>query len=681
MKINFMQISHKPLAMALILLLFSSAFLPAPAVGETRDYSPRDEVNKRILQIKQQAGQAVKIHKLASSPGGTELLMMEIGTEAGSESRKNPAILVAGNMDGTRPITTEAALYLAERVVSDRSNYAELTWFIIPMGNPDAHSRFFEDVVYVSSRNFAPHNDDMDELTDEDDFNDLDGNGLITKMRVKSPEGTWIPVSSDPRLMRKAEYKDGEKGIYKIYDEGLDDDGDGEYNEDGKGGTDVNANFPHLFESFKAYSGLYPGSSPEVFSILKFTYDHPEIAMAFSFGSTNFLLVPPKGGRQGSVDMDKISIPEEMAKAMGFDHTRTYSMQEIMDKVQPMLPAGMEIDESMIASFLGLGAVVNPMQEDLVFYNTISKEYKEYLEEKAGKSERIDPAPAKDGSFELWSYYHLGVPVFSMDMWGIPKKKEEKKESSGITLESLENMTADDFIALGEEKIKLFLEESGTPAEFTAERVLGMVKSGQVTPKQMAGMMKQMPKPPGDAKEGEPAEQAAIAFSDEVLEGKGFTDWKKYDHPGLGELEIGGFVPYIDINPPAEMMDSLLKLHVPYVFELVKKMPELAISEFKVEDRGAGIYALDIWVENNGFLPFCTQMGKRNKIPAPAVITIEGEGLEFLSGRKRTPFHELDGKKAVKHTWLIRTEKNNTLKINLESKTAGHDSKQIKLGS
>ena len=668
------------MVMILTLLLFLPGLSSSASVADKGSYSSPGEVNKRILQMKQQAGQAVKIHTLASSPGGTDLLMMEIGIETGSESKKNPAILVTGNMDGTRPITTEAALYLAEKLISDRSNYAELTWYILPMGNPDAHSRFFEDILFVDSRNFAAHNDDMDELTDEDAYNDLDGNGLITRMRVKSPDGTWVPVSDDPRLMRKAEYKDGEKGIYKLYYEGTDDDGDGEYNEDGKGGTNVNANFPHLFEPFKPETGFYPGSTPEVYAILEFAFEHPEIAMTFSFGSTNFLLSPPKGGRQGSVDMDKISIPEEMAKMMGFDHTRTYTMQEIMEKVQPMLPPGMEVDESMIASFLGLGAVVNPMQEDLVFYNSISEEYKKYLEEKAGKSERMDPAAAKDGSFELWSYYHLGVPVFSMDLWGVPKKQEEKKESSGITVESLEKMSSDDFIALGEDKISQFLKESGAPAEFSADRVIAMIKGGQVTPEQMAGMMKQMPKPAGDTKKGDPGEQAMLAFSDEVLGGAGFVDWKAFSHPDLGEVEIGGFAPYADINPPAEMMDSLLKLHVPYVFELVKKMPELVIYEVKTKERGAGIYALEIWVENRGFLPFCTQMGKRNKIPAPAIITLEGDGLEFLSGKKRTPIHELDGKKSVKQTWLIRAGKNTTLNIKLDSKTAGHDSKQIKLG-
>ncbi|MEA1886480.1 MAG: M14 family metallopeptidase [Bacteroidota bacterium] len=680
MKINLKHFKHSPLVIVLILLFFLSTLSLAFSASETKRYSTPDEVNRHILQIKEKAGEAVKIHSLASSPGGIDILLMEIGSEIGSKTVKNPAIMVVGNMDGTRPISTEAALDLAERVIGDRSHFSDLTWFILPMGNPDAYSRFFSDMEYVDSRNFAPHNDDMDEQTDEDGYNDLDGNGVITKMRVKSPEGTWIPVSSDPRLMRKAEYKDGEKGIYKIYEEGIDDDKDGKYNEDGRGGTNINANFPHLFEFFKPQSGLYPGSAPEVYEIFKFTFGHPEIAMTFSFGSTNFLLIPPKGGRKGSVDMDKISIPEQMAEMMGFDPDRTYTMKEIMDQVQPLLPPGMEIDESMITSFLGLGAVVNPMQEDLVFYNSISDEYKKYLEDKAGKAKRLDPAPATDGSFELWSYYHLGVPVFSMDLWGVPKKEEEKKESSGITVEDLEKMSSKEFIALGEDKINQFLKERGAPEEFSADRVLGMVKAGQVTPVQMGGMIKQMPAPAGDKKQGDPKEQAMIAFSDEVLQGKGFVEWKQFNHPTLGDVEIGGFIPYLDLNPPAEMTDSLLDIHVPWLFELVKKMPELAISEVKIDNRGASIYAVDLWIENKGFLPFCTQMGKRNKIPAPAIITLTGDDIEFLSGKQRTPVPELDGKKTAKYSWLIKSDQDVTVQIDLNSKTAGQHSKQIKLG-
>mgnify|MGYP005839970389 CR=1 FL=1 len=644
-------------------------------------YMSPAEINSRIKSIVQGHSSDARIHNLATTPGGKELLMVEIGKEVSSQEKTRPAIFVVGNMDGTRALSSSACVFLANELLKNSELYADRTWYILPVGNPDAYNNYFSEVLFVDSRNDLPFNDDMDDRVDEDGLNDLDGNGLITKMRVKAPDGEWIPVAGDSKLMRKAEYKEGEKGIYKLYSEGTDDDADGKYNEDGKGGVNVNANFPHLFEFFKPTSGLYAGSTPEAYSIMEFAYKHPEIAMTFSFGSSNFLLTPPKGGRSGSVDMEKITIPEEMAKMMQIDHTRTYSMKEIMDMVQPMLPPGMVIDESMIASFLGLGAVVNPMQEDLVFYNKISEDYKKYLKDKGIEEDRYDPAPAKDGSFELWSYYHLGVPVFSMDLWGLPKLKEEKKESSGITIEALEKMSPDEFVELGEEKIDMFLKENGAPDQYKAEMVIGMVKGGQFTPEQMAGMMKQMPKPEGgDKKKGDPREQALMAFSDTYLDGSGFVDWKEYDHPTLGKVEIGGFKPFIDINPPVEFSDSLLRNKVPFVFELVKDLPLLKIAKEEVSNKGSGIYQVEVWIENMGFIPFCTEMGKRNKIPVPAIITIEGDNIELMSGKSRTPVNQVGGKKSVKYSWLIKSDKNNDIKINLVSKTAGRDNKTIKLG-
>ncbi len=670
----------KIIPVLLLAVLFSVSLMTLSAQEGDSYKSPAD-INKYIKSLIQDHRSNVKIHSLAKTPGGTDLLMIEIGTEVLSAEKVNPAVLVVGNLDGTRPIASEAAISLVTEILKSKESYAGRTWYVLPMGNPDAYQNYFSDMVFQDSRNNLPFNDDMDDRVDEDGFNDLDGNGSITKMRVVAPDGEWIPVAGNSMLMRRAEYKEGEKGIYKLYSEGTDDDGDGQYNEDGRGGVNVNANFPHLFEFFKPASGLYAGSTPESYAIMEFAFKHPEIAMTFSFGSTNFLLSPPKGGRSGSVDMEKITIPEEMAKMMQIDHTRTYSMKEIMEMVQPMLPPGMVIDEGMIANFLGLGAVVNPMQEDLVFYNKISEDYKKYLKDKGIEEDRYDPSPAKDGSFELWSYYHLGVPVFSMDVWGLPKLKEEKKEASGITLEALEKMSPDEFVALGEEKIDMFLKENGAPAQYKAQMLIGMVKGGQFTPEQMAGMMKQMPKPEGgDKKKGDPREQALLAFSDNYLKGSGFVEWKEYDHPSLGKIEIGGFKPFIDINPPAEFIDSLLGIKVPYVLELVKNLPVLEIEKSEVSNKGSGIYKVDIWIENKGFIPFCTEMGKRNKIPVPAIITIEGDNIELLSGKLRTPVNQVGGKKSVKFSWLVKSEKSNDIKINLVSKTAGSDIKTIKLG-
>jgi len=651
---------------------------PALAVDE---YSDLAAVNRRVEQLRQSFPSLVKVHKLAVTPGGREMLMIEIGKSGTAVA----AVFVGANMSGITPIATEAALSLASRLASDATLTSGLTWYIVPVGNPDAYARYFSTPLWCDTGNGRPFNDDTDDQTDEDGFNDLDGNGIITRMRVKAPDGTWVPVDGEPRLMRKADAAKGEKGVYKLYTEGIDDDGDGQYNEDAPGGTNVNINFPHLFKNFGRRSGLYPGSEPESAAILKFAFSHPEIAMVLSFGQTNFLLTPPQGGRKGSFDADNIRIPQDMGKMMGIDVSHPYTMAEIIEMVQPMLPPGMNADESMIASFLGLGAVVNPLPEDLAFYNEISSDYKEYLKKRGVTAERFDPAQPEDGSFELWAYYHLGLPVFSMDLWGVPKPREEKKEGSGITVDDLGEMSSEEFIALGEEKITAFLRESGAPAQYNAKMVMGMVSGGQMKPAQMAAMMKQMPKAGGDAtrtdqKKGDPKEAALLSFSDSWLEGKGFTPWMSYNHPTLGEVEIGGFAPFSDNTPPAAMVDSLLDLHLPYLFELVKRLPRLAIAESKVTDKGSGIYQLEIWVANEGFLPFPTAMGRRNKVPAPAVVTLGGEGIEILSGKKRTPVSEVGGVKSVRYTWLVRSPKKRTMTVRLESKQAGSDTEQIIIG-
>ncbi len=663
-------------AMRSLQLMVAIVFLAPVPVRAIEKYSDPATVNRRIEQLRQGNSSLVKVHKLAVTPGGREMLMLEIGKSGPSV----PAVLVGANFSGITPLATEAALELASRIVGDASLNSGLTWYIVPLGNPDACARYFTKPLWSDPGNGRPFNDDTDDQTDEDGYNDLDGNGIITQMRVKVPDGTWIPVEGETRLMRRADASKGEKGIYKLYSEGIDDDGDGQYNEDVPGGTNVNINFPHLFRHFGRRSGLYPGSEPESAAILKFAFAHPEIAMMISFGQTNYLLSPPQGGRKGSFDTENIRIPREMGGMLGVDVTRTYTMDEVIELVKPMLPPGMTADESLIAGFLGLGAVVNPLPEDMTFYNAISSEFKEYLKKKGVTAERFDPAQPEDGAFEMWGYYHLGIPVFTMDFWGLPKPKEEKKESTGITAESLGKMTSEEFLALGEEKIAAFLKESGAPAQFSAQSLMTMVKNGQMKPEQMAAMMKRMPAPKTDEKKGDPKETAQLAFSDTWLEGKGFTPWKSYSHPTLGEVEIGGFTPFSDNTPPVSMVDSLLDLQLPFVSELVKKLPRLAITDIRTTDKGGGVYQVEAWVTNEGFLPFPTAMGKRNRAPAPAILILEGDGTEILSGKKRTTLNDIGGMKSARYIWLVRSAGKATLTLRLESKQAGNDSERINIG-
>jgi hypothetical protein len=631
------------------------------------------------LQEYAQANPAVaKVHKLAVSPGGREVVLIEIGPEAGTAAKTLPAVFVGANFEGTVPLSGEAALYLVKQLIDKPDVRKDLTWYVLPCPNPDAASRYFARPLVADPRNAKPSNDDMDDAADEDGPDDLDGNGIITMMRVKDPAGEWMPVAGEPRLMKKADWSKGEKGVYKLYTEGLDNDGDGAYNEDGPGGVNIGIQFPHLFHPFTAESGPWPGSEPESFAIIKFVNEHPEIGLTFVFGSTNFCLNPPRGGRKGEADLNQIKIPENMAGFIGADPNRTYTMAEIMDMVKPLVPEGMQLTESMIASFLGLGAVVNPLPEDLKFYKELSDKYKDFLKKAKLDDKRLEPAPDKDGSFELYAYYQLGLPSFSLDFWTLPEVKEEKKEAD-ITPEKLEKMTNDEFIALGEEKVDAFLKASGAPAQFKAKQLFEGLKSGQMTTKQMAEMMRQMPKPPSE--EGtDPKEKALLAWSDKELGGKGFVAWKPFKHPTLGEVEIGGAVPFTDTTPPAAKIEPLLKGQLPWTFEIAAKMARIRLGKTEVKPLGGGVYAVEAWVENVGYLPYPTAMGRRNNRNLPVIVTLEGKDVTIVEGKKRSLVQAVDGNSAQQVRWLVRSEKPVKIEIKASTRLAWGDAKTLDLG-
>jgi hypothetical protein len=591
----------RPAFLLTIFFCLSILLNPAFTQAQSPGYLTSDQLFSRIKQIEKNHPGVVTTSSIANSPGERSLQLIRIGKAPGANQQANPSIFVGANLEGNRPLATEGAIFLAESILSDPANYDSLNWYIMPLGNPDAAAKFFRTPLWEDSRNDLPTNDDRDDQTDEDGANDLNGDGWITKMRAIHPDGEWIISDSDPRLMLKADGKKGQQGVYKIYTEANDDDGDGLYNEDGPGGTNVGINFPQLFQHYTADGGKFPGSTPESYAIMKFVFDHPDIAMIVSFGSTNWCYTPPKGGRKGEADLSKIRLSERQARRYNLDASRTYTLTDLVEIFKAENPQS-NIDESMIAGMLGLGAALNPQAGDLLFYEKYAKAYKSFLEEKGITGERIDPAPAKDGSFELWGYFQVGVPVFSMDLWGLSKKD-----------------------------------------------------SGSV-------------------------EEAMLDFVDSQPGNSGFAKWEAYDHPTLGEVEIGGFVPYSCTTPPYEWADSLLNLQVPWILKLAGEIPDLHIYETKTTAKGNGIYQLEIWIENRAFIPFPTDMGSRNRQPAPAVLTLEGEQVEFISGYKRTPIPRVGGKSRVKTTLIIQMENPGDIELRLESKTAGHDLQTINIG-
>ena len=278
-------------------------------------YKTNSEVQQALNSLQQKAPSKISIHKVADSPGGEAINVIEIGKDL----KNVPAIFVGANFEGKTPLSTEGALYLAKILLDSAVYTKNIKWFILPLPNPDATSGYFSKVKWERTVNDLAVNDDKDNQINEDGPEDLNSDGLITQMRVEDPEGEYLISSKDPRLMIKADPSKGERGKYKLYPEGIDNDGDGEINEDGPGGINVGINFPHLFKTNWKETGLWPGEAPEVFSIMNFIFSHPEIAMVYTLGTSDFCIAPPRGGRKGGTNMESLKVPARFAARIGAD--------------------------------------------------------------------------------------------------------------------------------------------------------------------------------------------------------------------------------------------------------------------------------------------------------------------------------------------------------------------------
>lgn len=404
--------------------------VPAQLNKFTTGYQHPQEMTRWMQSVAADHKEQTALHLAGKTWSGLPVYILEIGAEAGQQQKTKPAVFVAANFEGSQLLGSEAAVWLIRDLLDHPERSSELTWYVLPVGNPEAAASFFSSPLRFNQRNLRPYNDDMDDQTDEDPAEDLNGDGYVTLMRVKDPAGTLIPDSADGRLLRKADAAKGQRGLYRILTEGLDNDGDGKFNEDGTGGTNNGISFPHLFKHHHPGSGEWPGQEEEVYGVMKFFTDHPEIGLVMVYGSTNFCLQPPKSGRKGQASLSSLKIPRRYAGMLNADPDQTYSMSEVKEMMKAIVPPGTPVDDAMVAGMLGLGPVVNPLPKDLAWYKQFSGDYRTFLKKQKQPLNRLDPAAAEDGSFELWAYYHQGLPVFSQDFWGVPVWNKTKQDSA-----------------------------------------------------------------------------------------------------------------------------------------------------------------------------------------------------------------------------------------------------------
>jgi hypothetical protein len=259
--------------------------LAVPATAQYRDHRA---LSTAVADLATRHRAQASVVTIATSPGGRAVQALRIGAAG------RPALLVIANAYGPHLIGSEVALAAAERILGGSGGNVldRVTIWFIPRLNPDAAEGMFARPLWLRTGNGMATDDDRDWQVDDDGVDDLNSDGLITAMRVADPNGEWLEDPEEPVLMRRADATKGEVGKWRILTEGRDDDDDGQFNEDGPGGVDVNRNFPYAYAHHGREAGRFPMETPEARGLAEFLVTHPEVAAVYVLGPQDNLLKP-----------------------------------------------------------------------------------------------------------------------------------------------------------------------------------------------------------------------------------------------------------------------------------------------------------------------------------------------------------------------------------------------------
>lgn len=134
---------------------------------------------------------------------------------------------------------------------------------------------------------------------------------------------------------------------------------------------------------------------------------------------------------------------------------------------------------------------------------------------------------------------------------------------------------------------------------------------------------------------------------DEHAEGEGLFAWKPFDHPQLGNVEIGGWdYKFAMQNPPGPLLEEVTKGNALFVLREMGVLPHLAFDSTKVEPIGSGVYKVSAVLINDGYLPtYVSSIGKKNGRAKAPKLTLSGA--KVATGKPEVTIDHLEGRLAL----------------------------------
>lgn len=570
--------------------------------------------------------QSVSVSTIGQSGTGMPIQCIEVAIQGETPINKRSAVLLVAGIDGEHLLGTEVAIDMVQQLLSMEADktkdlLVKHKLYIIPQVNPDAANYYFNEVHHEQRRNLTPVDNDHDGMKDEDGNEDLNGDGYITMMRVQDVEkATHLPDPEEKRLNITPEPFENQVAEFVLYSEGIDNDGDGKYNEDGIGGVDLNKNFMHGYVNHGNGAGVWQLSESESKALADFVLQHQEIATIVVYGNHDTLSKPfSEDGK------DKAGAPKKL------------------------------------------------FVDDVELYKRISEKFVELTE--LSNDEQIN----WDGSFVAWAYAQYGVPAFSTSLWSRPKEEKESEDTSSESdsEETSEegNLTPSGIGDISQETMdELFqaaVESGYIDAGEASSEMTPTLEEAEMYCKMMGIEIKRVKTSKG-SKKSSSSDAKWLEYSDKQREGKGFVEWQPFEHPQLGMVDIGGWVPYFKTLPPTDAIEDITQKQSAFLIELASRLPKVRMSSPSIEKLGKGLWEIKIAVINDGWFPTGTAMAMKNKRARPFVLRLDVPNETIVSGQKVNRIWALSGDGTRKwYKWILQGAPNTNFDITLFSDKFG----------
>lgn len=115
-----------------------------------------------------------------------------------------------------------------------------------------------------------------------------------------------------------------------------------------------------------------------------------------------------------------------------------------------------------------------------------------------------------------------------------------------------------------------------------------------------------------------------LKFNDNVAQGELYKDWKKFNHPTYGEIEIGGWVKMSSRLPHPFMLPELVHRNASVVLLAAENTPEIIMEVFDVKKIGKDLSQVRVRLQNKKGLPTMSANAVKTKLYTQDMLKVTG---------------------------------------------------------